>query len=119
MVGASEKLGMSNNAVLPMLDAGIDVLLVNPNRDTVYDRPAAPSLTDLGAPVDAVLALVNAERSVAVVEEAAALGCGGVVVAAGGFGELGPRGRRPWRPGCARPPPAATSPWWGRTAAGS
>lgn len=92
VVGASEKLGMSNNAVLPMLEAGIDVMLVNPNRDTVYDRRAAPSLTDLGAPVDAVLALVNAERSVAVVEEAAALGCGGVVVAAGGFGELGPEG---------------------------
>lgn len=88
VVGASEKLGMSNNAVLPMLDAGIDVLLVNPNRDSVYDRPAVPSLTALGQPVDAVLALVNAERSVDVVEEAAALGCGGVVVAAGGFAEL-------------------------------
>jgi acyl-CoA synthetase (NDP forming) len=92
VVGASEKLAMSNNAVLPMLEAGIDVLLVNPNRETVYDRPAAPTLTELGTPVDAVLALVNAERSVAVVEEAAALGCGGVVVAAAGFTEIGTEG---------------------------
>jgi acyl-CoA synthetase (NDP forming) len=92
VVGASERLGMSNNAVLPMLEAGIDVQLVNPNRDTVYDRPAAPSLTDLGTPVDAVLSLVSAERSVAVVEEAATLGCGGVVVAAGGFAEMGAEG---------------------------
>ena len=93
VVGASEKLGMSNNAVLPMLEAGLDVALVNPNRDTVYGRPTVPSLTALGQPPDAVLALVNAERSVDVVEEARALGCGGVVVAAGGFAELGDDGR--------------------------
>jgi len=93
VVGASERLGMSDNAVLPMLEAGVEVQLVNPNRDTVYGRPAAPSLSSLGGPVDAVLALVSAERCVDVVAEAAALGCGGVVVAAGGFAELGARGR--------------------------
>ena len=93
VVGASEKLGMSNNAVLPMLDAGLDPFLINPNRASVYDQPTAPSLSALGEPVDAVLALVNAERSVEVVEEAAALGCGGVVVAAGGFAEMGDEGR--------------------------
>jgi acetate---CoA ligase (ADP-forming) len=93
VVGASEKLGMSNNAVLPMLDAGLDVRLVNPNRDSVYGRPTSPTLSDLGEPIDAVLSLVSAERSIAVVAEAAAAGCGGVVVAAGGFGELGEEGR--------------------------
>jgi acyl-CoA synthetase (NDP forming) len=92
VVGASEKLGMSNNAVLPMLDAGLEPRLINPNRESVYGRPTAPSLSALGEPVDAVLALVNAERSVDVVEEAASLGCGGVVVAAGGFRELGEGG---------------------------
>lgn len=93
VVGASEKLGMSNNAVLPMLEAGIDVALVNPNRDQVYDRPTVPSLSALARPVDAVLSLVSAERSIGVVEEAAALGCGGVAVAAGGFAEMGDEGR--------------------------
>jgi acetate---CoA ligase (ADP-forming) len=93
VVGASEKLGMSNNAVLPMLEAGLDVALVNPNRDSVYDRPTVPSLSALGRPVDAVLALVSAERSIGVVEEAATLGCAGVAVAAGGFAELGDAGR--------------------------
>src|ERR1700751_1994016 len=92
VVGASENLGMSNNAVLPMLDAGLEPRLVNRNRPSVYDRATSPSLSALGEPVDAVLALVNAERSVEVVEEAAALGCGGVVVAAGGFGEMGEEG---------------------------
>jgi acyl-CoA synthetase (NDP forming) len=89
VVGANEKLGMSNNAVLPMLEAGRKVHLVNPNRDELYGQRALASLTDIGEAVDAVLALVNAERSVAVVEEAAELGCGGVVVAAAGFGEAG------------------------------
>ncbi len=93
VVGASEKLGMSNNAVLPMLDAGIDVRLVNPNRDSVYGRPTAPSLSALDEPIDAVLSLVSVERSIGVVAEAAAAGCGGVVVAAGGFGELGEEGK--------------------------
>ena len=92
VVGASEKLGMSNNAVLPMLDAGLEPRFINPNRESVYDRPTVPSLSALGEPVDAVLALVNAERSVDVVEEAASLGCAGVVVAAGGFRELSEEG---------------------------
>jgi acyl-CoA synthetase (NDP forming) len=92
VVGASEQLGMSNNAVLPMLEAGTDVLMVNPNRDTVYDRPAHASLSDVGA-VDAVLCLVNASRTVDLVAEAASLGCGGVVCAASGFAELGDEGR--------------------------
>jgi acyl-CoA synthetase (NDP forming) len=92
VVGANEKLGMSNNAILPMLDAGIDVKMVNPSRDTVYGRPALPSLSALAEPVDAVLALVNAARSVDVVREAVALGCGGVALAAGGFAEAGEAG---------------------------
>jgi acetate---CoA ligase (ADP-forming) len=92
VVGASENLGMSNNAVLPMLEAGLEVRLVNPNRDEVYGRPTAPTLSAVGEPVDAVLSLVNAERSIDVVGEAARMGCGGVAVAAGGFRELGDEG---------------------------
>src|SRR3984957_18124971 len=92
VVGANETLGMSNNAVVPMLEAGRTVHLVNPNRQELYGLPALQSLSALGGPVDAVLSLVNAERSVAVVEEAAALGCGGVVVAAAGFSEMGEAG---------------------------
>src|SRR5271163_4293091 len=92
VVGANEALGMSNNAVLPMLEAGHPVHLVNPTRQELYGLTVMPSLSALGAPVDAVLSLVNAERSVAVVEEAAAIGCGGVVVAAAGFSEMGDAG---------------------------
>jgi acyl-CoA synthetase (NDP forming) len=92
VVGANEKLGMSNNAVLPMLEAGRAVHLVNPNRDELYGQKALPSLLAVGEPVDAVLSLVNAQRTIGVLEEAAALGCGGVVVAAAGFVEMGEDG---------------------------
>jgi acyl-CoA synthetase (NDP forming) len=92
VVGANEQLGMSNNAVLPMLEAGRTVHLVNPKRDELYGQSVLASLLDLGQPVDAVLSLVNAERSIEVVEQAAQLGCGGVVVAAAGFAELGDDG---------------------------
>ncbi len=92
VVGASENLGMSNNAVLPMLEAGRDVHLINPNRTSVYGRPTVPSLTAVGRPVDAVLSLVSADRSIDVVIEAAELGCGGVAVAAGGYAEQGAPG---------------------------
>ncbi len=92
VVGANESLAMSNNAVLPMLERGRSVHMVNPKRETVYGQTTAPSLRAIGEPVDAVLALVNAERSVDLVEEAGELGCGGVVVAAAGFGEMGVEG---------------------------
>ncbi|MCU1344053.1 MAG: hypothetical protein JWL70_319, partial [Acidimicrobiia bacterium] len=92
VVGASEQLGMSNNSVIPMLEAGVNVRLVNPNRPELYGRATAPSLTALGEPIDAVLSLVSAERSIGVIEEAGAMGCGGVVIAAGGFSELGAEG---------------------------
>lgn len=92
VVGASDQLPMSRNAVRPMLEAGRLVHLVNPTRDRVHGQATVPSLAAIGEPVDAVLALVNAAASVAVVEEAGALGCGGVVVAAAGFAEAGPEG---------------------------
>ena len=96
VVGANEQLGMSNNSVIPMIEAGRQVALVNPRRDTLYGQVVHPDLTsavaELGAPVDAILSLVNAERSLDVVEEAASLGCGGVVVAAAGFVEAGDAG---------------------------
>jgi acetate---CoA ligase (ADP-forming) len=92
VVGANEALGMSNNAVIPMLEAGREVFLVNPRRDVLYDREVHPDLTSIGQPVDAVLSLVNASRSIDVVEEAASLDCGGVVVSAAGFIEAGDDG---------------------------
>ena len=92
VVGASERRGMSNVALSHLLDAVVELHLVNPNAPEAYGRPTVASLTAIGRPVDAVLALVGAERTIELVAEAAALGCGGVVAIAAGFGEAGADG---------------------------
>jgi acetate---CoA ligase (ADP-forming) len=94
VVGASEKRVMPKVAVPPLLASGIEVHLVNPTSDTAFGRPTVTTLSAIGHPVDAVLSLVAAERAVDVVEEAGHLGCGGVVVVAGGFSEAGAGGQQ-------------------------
>lgn len=64
---------------------------VNPRHAEVRRRPVVPSLSALPEPVDAVVVAVPAAASVAVVEEAGAVGCGGAVVLAAGFAEAGER----------------------------
>jgi acyl-CoA synthetase (NDP forming) len=91
IVGASQP--RSDNIVLPLLDAGIDVFLVNPRHDRMYDRPSYPTLRDLPQPVDAVLSQVNAHLTPDVVRAAADIGAGGVVISAAGFAEEGEAGR--------------------------
>src|SRR5262245_14082475 len=91
IVGASQP--RSDNMVLPLLDAGIDVFLINPRHDRLYDRPSYPTLRDLPQPVDAVLSQVNAHLTPEVVRAAADMGAGGVVIGAAGFAEAGEAGR--------------------------
>jgi acetate---CoA ligase (ADP-forming) len=93
VVGVSERRRMSTVAVGHLLNAPVDLHLVTPNNPSAFGRPTVPSLAAIGAPVDAVLSLVGAEASLQVVEEAGALGCGGVVVIASGFAEEGEKGR--------------------------
>jgi acetate---CoA ligase (ADP-forming) len=92
VVGASERRRMSNVALSHLLDADVELHLVHPTAKQAYGRPAVPSLSGIGAPVDAVLSLVSAPLAVDVVTEAGDLGCGGVVVVASGFAEAGPDG---------------------------
>jgi acyl-CoA synthetase (NDP forming) len=96
IVGASERRLMSNVAMANLeaaVAAGtVDLHLVNPGAGEAYGRPTSPSLTAIGAPVDAVLSLVGADRTIGVVEEAGAIGAAGVVVVASGFGEAGDDG---------------------------
>jgi len=92
IVGANDRLPQSNNAHGFMAGADVEIFLVNPTRETLYGQRCHPSLAAIGQPVDAVLGLVNAERTVALVAEAIATGAGGVIAHAGGFGETGTAG---------------------------
>src|SRR5262249_17724535 len=91
IVGASQP--RSDNMVLPLLEAGIDVFLVNPRHERMYDRPSYPSLRDVPQAVDAVLSQVNAHLTPDVVRVAGEIGAGGVVVGAAGFAEENDAGR--------------------------
>jgi acyl-CoA synthetase (NDP forming) len=92
IVGASDKVSHLRGILEFMKDTDVAVYLVNPTQAVVQDRKAYASLSAIGTPVDAVLSLVNAERTVSVVAEAAETMAGGVVIFAAGFREIGEQG---------------------------
>lgn len=92
IVGLSDNSGFKD-LVRPTLDSAAEVFFINPRYGTVLGRPAAPSLTALGRPVDAVMSFMSAERTTALVEEAAGLDVGGMVLVAGGFAETSDDGQ--------------------------
>jgi acetate---CoA ligase (ADP-forming) len=91
IVGASESSLFAANS-LGTLDSDATVYYVNPRHAAVFGRATVPDLRSIGTPVDAVLSLMNAERTTVLVEEAAACGAGGVITVAGGFSEYGSDG---------------------------
>src|ERR1700748_3869579 len=87
VVGASESRPMSNNVVRPLIRAGHKPFLFTPRHPTLYGCPTVASLAAIGEPVDAIMAIVNAEQTVDIARQAGELKCGGIVAVAGGFGE--------------------------------
>jgi acyl-CoA synthetase (NDP forming) len=88
IVGLSEKFQLANIDALAALH-DIELFLVHPSRPLLFGLPTHRSLAAIGRPVDAVLSVVNAERTSAIVEEARKCGAGGVVIGAAGFREVG------------------------------
>jgi acetyl-CoA synthetase len=90
VVGASDRPETYASETLLNLErlgfAG-EVWGVNPGRESAHGVPCFPSLADLPAAPDAVVVAIPAAGVPAVIEEAGALGCGGAVVYAAGFGE--------------------------------
>jgi acyl-CoA synthetase (NDP forming) len=90
-------VGLSDNShfcrtIRPTFASDAEIFVVNPRYDTVMGRPTVPSLTGLGRPVDAVLSCMSAERTTELIEEAAGLDVGGMVLIANGFAEIGGEG---------------------------
>jgi acetyl-CoA synthetase len=91
VVGASERDGSyAGDTLLNLNAAGFPgpVWGVNPNRSEAHGRPCFPSLSALPEVPDAVVIAIPAPAVPKVVDEAGALGCGGVVVYGAGFGEV-------------------------------
>jgi acetyl-CoA synthetase len=90
VVGATERPGAyGSEALLNLERLGFPgrAYAVNPAREAVHGVPSFPSLRDLPEVPDAVVVAIPAAGVAAVVDEAGALGCGGAVVLAAGFGE--------------------------------
>jgi acyl-CoA synthetase (NDP forming) len=80
------------HAVNHSLTSGADCFFVHHKADMAFGRPTFSTLSDIGQPVDVVFSALGAERTVDLVEQAAAAGAGGLVTCAGGFAELGDEG---------------------------
>jgi acyl-CoA synthetase (NDP forming) len=95
VLGASDRTGVGQRVVanLRALHYPGELYLLNPNRSVVAGLPAYPSLAELPAVPDLVVAAVNREATVREIAEASRLGCRAAVVLAAGFAEAGERGR--------------------------
>lgn len=72
--------------------AGVDLIGVNPRRDSVQGVTCVPSLADLPEPVDVCVFATPAEATVAEIERYAGTAFRAAVVFAGGFAETGAAG---------------------------
>ncbi len=91
VVGASQRGGRGANVIANLRDNGFagPIYGVNPRYQEVQGFPCYPSVGDLPAGVDCVVAAVGAEATCDVLEAAHAKGIPGAVVLAAGFGEGG------------------------------
>jgi acyl-CoA synthetase (NDP forming) len=94
IVGASAKNPFLPGLIDDNVTAGAEVHLVNPRRPEVLGHPTISSLREASGPVDCVMSMVSAADTIGVIEDAAAIGAGGVIVAAAQFAEVGGEGTR-------------------------
>ncbi len=66
---------------------------INPREETILGLRCYPSVKDVEGPIDVALITTPAETLAELVEQCGRKGVAGVVVVAGGFGELGARGK--------------------------
>jgi acetate---CoA ligase (ADP-forming) len=92
VVGLSDRLAGIARDVSQANATGTDIHIVNPRHSTVMGLETVGSLSDIPGPIDAVMSVVSAARTVDVAEEAAALDVGGFIAHAAGYAEVGDGG---------------------------
>lgn len=96
VIGASEKEGFGGDTTRNLLkfSGNLDrIYLVNPKRDTIFDRKCYHSVTEIDDTVDLCIICTPKKTVIPLLREAATKGCGGAVVFASGYGETGPAGK--------------------------
>lgn len=96
VIGASEKSGFSGDTCKNILEYTKDlsrVYFVNPKRDQVFGVKCYKDVGEIDDSID--LAIICTPQSVVnmVLKQAAEKGCGGAVVFASGYSEIGPEGK--------------------------
>ncbi len=96
IVGASEKAGFGGDTTRNYLkfSKNLDNLyLVNPGRDTIFGHRAYHSLSEIEGDVDLVILCTPQKTIIPLLNEAAQKNCGGAVVFASGYSEIGAEGK--------------------------
>ncbi len=93
VVGASSSEDKAGFQILKALEAfDGTVYPINPRGGEILGRRVLTRLSEVPGPVDLVALVLPARHSVAVIEEAAAIGAGAAFLVSGGFGETGADG---------------------------
>lgn len=94
MVGASATPGRVGRIILELLLGGRrPVYPVHPTEREILGKPVYSRIDDLPGDVDLAVIAMGAERATAAAEQCCARGIPFVIPVAGGFGEIGERGR--------------------------
>jgi acetyltransferase len=97
IVGASKnETKRGYQTIRTLLDEKYEGIIypVNPKEKSILGIKCYPSVSSIEGPVDVALVATPARTLPAVLENCGRKGVGGAVVLAGGFGEMGPKGRK-------------------------
>ena len=92
VIGASEKEGFGGDVcrnILTYMEDRSHVYFIHPKRDQVFGVPCYKSVSDVPGNVDMMVICTSQKTVIPLLREGAAKGCGGAVVFASGYGEVG------------------------------
>ena len=92
VIGASEKEGFGGDVcrnILAYMEDRSHVYFIHPKRDRVFGVPCYKSVSDVPESVDLMVICTSQKTVIPLLREGAAKGCGGAVVFASGYGEVG------------------------------
>lgn len=96
VIGASEKPGFGGDTIRNYIkfSKNLDRLyLVNPKREELFGKKVYHSVLDIEEDIDLVIICTPQKTVIPLLEEAARKGCGGAVVYASGYSEIGAEGK--------------------------
>lgn len=97
VIGASEVPGKAaERRTRSLIQGGYSgkLFLINPKRDTLFDRKAYPSILDIDQEVDLVMIVVAPKLIPQAVEDSVKMGAKGIVIITAGLGETGEEGKK-------------------------